>query len=172
MIYTLERHTPVLAEGAWVAPSAVVLGDVRIAANASVWFQSVLRGDMAPIEIGEGSNIQDLCMLHTDPGLTLKVGRNCSVGHQVTLHGCTVGDNSLIGIKAVILNRAVIGANSLVAAGSLVPEGKVFPDGVMLMGQPAKVVRELSSAEIQFLTLTAKHYQQNAQRFARELKAP
>lgn len=167
--YALGSLTPTLGEGAWIAPSADVIGEVSVGDRASLWFQVVARGDSALISVGDGSNIQDGSILHADTGVPLQIGRDCTIGHQVMLHGCTIGDNSLIGIQSVILNRAVIGANTLVAAGSLVPEGKTFPDGVMLMGRPAKVVRSLSDAEITMITLSAQHYQQNAVRFAREL---
>lgn len=171
MLYALGGVAPELGVDAWVAPSADAMGRVRLADRASLWFQVVARGDTELIDVGEGSNVQDGTVLHTDAGIPLTIGRNCTIGHQVMLHGCTVGDNTLVGIQSVILNRAVIGANSLVAAGSLVPEGKVFPDGVMLMGRPAKVVRPLSEAEIRMIMLSATHYQQNAARFARELVA-
>lgn len=170
MIYALDGRQPVLADGAWVAETAVVVGEVSLGAAASVWFGVVARGDSDQISIGDGSNIQDGTVLHADAGVPLRIGRDCTVGHQVMLHGCTIGDNSLIGIQSVVLNRAVIGRNSLVGAGSLVPEGKTFPEGVLLMGRPAKVVRELSPAEIQMISLSARHYQQNAQRFARGLQ--
>lgn len=168
-VYALDGNSPTLAEGAWVAPSADVIGRVELGVEASVWFQCVLRGDSDQLVIGEGSNIQDASVLHTDTGIALRIGKDCTIGHQVMLHGCTIGDNTLVGIQSVILNRAVIGANSLVAAGSLVPEGKVYPDGVMLMGRPAKVVRQLSPTEIQMITLSAKHYRSNAARFRKGL---
>lgn len=170
MIYTLDGQLPRLDEAVWVADSAVVVGNVVLESAASVWFHCVIRGDSERITVGAGANIQDASVLHTDPGLPLMVGAGCSIGHQVTLHGCSIGENSLVGIQSVILNRAVIGKNSMVGAGSLVPEGKVFPDGVLLLGRPAKVVRELTPIEIQSLTLTARHYQQNAQRFAKGLQ--
>ncbi len=169
-VYGLDGVAPAVAEGAWIAPSADVIGRVELGPEASVWFNCVLRGDTDTLAIGEGSNIQDASVLHADVGVPLRIGKDCTVGHQVMLHGCTIGDNTLVGIQSVILNRAVIGANSLVAAGSLVPEGKVFPDGVMLMGSPAKVVRQLSPTEIQMITLSAKHYRANARRFCDRLK--
>ena len=170
MLYSLDGVAPQIGEGAWVAPSADLMGKVEIGANASVWFNCVMRGDIDRLVVGEGSNVQDASVLHTDAGIELRIGKDCTIGHQVMLHGCTIGDNTLIGIGSVILNRAVIGANSLVAAGSLVTEGKVFPDGVMLMGSPAKVVRPLSAAEIQMISASAAHYRQNAKRFSQVLK--
>lgn len=165
MRYALDGLAPTLGADVWIAPGAQVIGQVHLAEGASVWFGCVLRGDSDALHIGAGSNIQDGSVLHADSGIPLRVGRDCTVGHQVMLHGCTIGDNSLIGIQSVVLNRAVIGRNSLVGAGSLVPEGKVFPDGVLLMGRPAKVVRELSPAEQQIITLSAQHYVRNAARF-------
>lgn len=170
MIYTLKDRTPQIDPAAWVADGASVIGSVRLEAGSSVWFGCVLRGDNDDIVVGENSNVQDGSVLHTDPGIKLTIGRGCTIGHQVMLHGCTIGDNTLIGIQSVVLNRAVIGRNCLVAAGSLVTEGKQFPDGVMLMGSPAKVVRELSPAEIQMLGQLSKIYVQNAQRYREQLR--
>ena len=164
-IYELEGKQPQVASSAWVADSAQVMGAVNIAADASVWFGSVLRGDTETIEIGEGSNIQDGSVLHADHGKPLVVGKNVTVGHMVMLHGCTIGDESLIGIGAVVLNGAKIGKNCLVGAGSLVTEGKEFPDGSMIMGSPAKLVRSLSPEQIQGLRLMAQHYIDNALRY-------
>jgi len=169
-IYSLDGKQPVVAEGAWVADSAQVMGAVELAANASVWFGTVIRGDTETIRIGEGSNIQDGSVLHADLGKPLTVGKNVTVGHQVMLHGCTIGDESLIGIGAIVLNGAKIGKNCLVGAGSLVTEGKEFPDGSMIMGSPAKVVRELSPEQIEGLKNSAKNYIKNAQRFQSGLK--
>jgi carbonic anhydrase/acetyltransferase-like protein (isoleucine patch superfamily) len=169
-IYELDGKQPQVAATAWVADSAQVMGAVNLHAGASVWFGSVLRGDTETIEIGEGSNIQDGSVLHADHGKPLVVGKHVTVGHMVMLHGCTIGDESLIGIGAVILNGAKIGKNCLVGAGSLVTEGKEFPDGSMIMGSPAKVVRELSSEQIEGLRQSAKHYVANAQRFQTTLK--
>ena len=169
-IYSLDGKQPELAEGAWVADSAQVMGAVSLGANASVWFGTVIRGDTETIHIGEGSNIQDCSVLHADVGKPLTVGKHVTVGHQVMLHGCTIGDESLIGIGAVVLNGAKIGKNCLVGAGSLVTEGKEFPDGSMIMGSPAKVVRELTPEQIQGLRMSAKHYIENAHRFQSGLK--
>jgi carbonic anhydrase/acetyltransferase-like protein (isoleucine patch superfamily) len=169
-IYSLDGKQPVVAESAWVADSAQVMGAVELAANASVWFGTVIRGDTETIRIGEGSNIQDGSVLHADIGKPLTVGKNVTVGHQVMLHGCTIGDESLIGIGAIVLNGAKIGKNCLVGAGSLVTEGKEFPDGSMIMGSPAKVVRELSPEQIEGLKTSAKNYVKNAHRFQSGLK--
>lgn len=159
------------AEGVYyVAPSADVIGSVRLGNEASVWFGAVLRGDTEPIRIGRNSNIQDLSVLHADHGLPLTVGENVTVGHQVMLHGCTIGDNSLIGIQAVVLNGAKIGRNCIVGAGSIVTEGKEFPDNSLIIGAPAKVVRTLDDAAAAKLKQSAEHYVANAQRFAKGLK--
>lgn len=164
-IYELDGVAPQLAASAWVADSAQVIGQVTLAAEASIWFGSVVRGDTDSITIGAGSNIQDACVLHADAGQPLVVGERVTVGHQVTLHGCTVGDESLIGIGAVVLNGARIGKNCLVGAGSLVTEGKEFPDGSMIMGSPAKLVRPLTPEQIEGLRRSAAHYIDNARRF-------
>ena len=169
-IYQLDEHIPQVADSAWVAESAQVIGMVELAEDASVWFGAVLRGDTEPLRIGRGSNVQDGSIIHADHGYPVTLGEKVTVGHQVTLHGCTVGDGSLIGIQAVVLNGAKIGRNSLVGAGSLVTEGKVFPDGVLIMGSPAKVVRELSAEQIAGLQRSAEHYVRNAQRYRAGLK--
>ena len=161
---------PELGEQAWVADSAQVIGDVRLAADSSVWFGAVLRGDSATLTVGEGSNIQDLSVLHADHGVPLTVGRGVTVGHQAMLHGCTIGDNCLIGIQAVVLNHARIGRNCLVGAGSVVTEGKEFPDNSLILGSPARVVRTLDEAAIEKLRASARHYVDNARRFAAGLK--
>lgn len=165
-IYQLDGLAPQLGEGAWVADSAQVIGDVQLGRLASVWFGAVLRGDSAALVIGEGSNVQDLSVLHADRGVPLHIGQGVSVGHQAMLHGCTIGDHSLIGIQSVVLNHARIGRNCLVGAGSLVTEGKVFPDNVLIMGRPARVVRSLDEEAIARLRRTAQHYVDNARRFA------
>ena len=169
-IYQLDTHTPEVADSAWVADNAQVIRAVSIAADASVWFGVTVRGDTETIEIGEGSNIQDGSVMHADHGKPIKVGKHVTVGHMVMLHGCTIGDESLIGIGAVVLNGAKIGKNCLVGAGSLVTEGKEFPDGSMIMGTPAKVVRELSPEQIEGLRQSARHYVENARRFKAGLK--
>jgi carbonic anhydrase/acetyltransferase-like protein (isoleucine patch superfamily) len=169
-LYQLDEHTPQLAEGAWVADSAEVMGQVRIGERASVWFNTVVRADNEAITIGAETNIQDGTVLHCDPGKPLHIGQGVTVGHNVMLHGCTVGDHSLIGIGAVILNQAVIGKNCLVGAGSLVTEGKTFPDGSMILGSPAKAVRQLTPEQIEGLKRIAQGYVNNAERYRRGLK--
>lgn len=163
-IYSLGEDRPQVGAEAWVAPGATVLGRVRLGAAASVWYSAVLRGDNDLIQVGARSNIQDGSVLHTDHGLALTVGDDVTVGHQVMLHGCSVGDGSLIGIQSVILNGARIGKHCLVGAKSLVTEGKEFPDGALIMGSPAKVVRMLSAEQIQMLQMSAAHYVQQAAR--------
>ena len=169
-IYELDGISPKLGEGTWVADSAQVMGAVELGVDASVWFGAVIRGDTETIRIGKGSNIQDGSVLHADVGKPLVVGDNVTVGHQVMLHGCTIGDGSLIGIGAVVLNGAVIGKGCVVGAGSLVTEGKAFPDGSMIMGSPAKVVRQLEPHQIQALQMRALHYVDNARRYRAGLK--
>ncbi|MGE4447999.1 MAG: gamma carbonic anhydrase family protein [Azospira sp.] len=168
-IYKIDQKTPQIAASAWVAPNATVIGDARLGDNVSIWWNAVLRGDNDPIHIGANSNIQDGSVLHTDEGVPMHIGANVTVGHMVMLHGCTVGDNSLIGIGSVILNRAVIGKHSIVGANSLIPEGKVFPDGVLIVGSPGKVVRDLSEEEKARLQKSADHYVDNARRYASRL---
>ena len=170
-VHQLDDRTPQIDPSAWVADSAQVMGTVHLKAHTSVWFGATLRGDTEPITIGEGSNIQDGSVLHADYGQPLTVGKNVTVGHMVVLHGCTIGDESLIGIGAVVLNGAKIGRNCLVGAGSLVTEGKEFPDGSMIMGSPAKVVRPLSPEQIEGLRESARRYIENAQRYKTGLKS-
>ena len=169
-IYELDGMTPQIDDSAWVADSAQVIGQVKLGKDASIWFGTVLRGDSDLITVGEGSNIQDASVLHADAGVPLTVGCNVTVGHQVMLHGCTIGEESLIGIGAVVLNGAKIGKNCLVGAGSLVTEGKEFPDGSMILGSPAKVVKQLSAEQIEGLRRSARHYVENAQRFKSGLR--
>lgn len=169
-IYQLDNDAPNIDPSAWVAEGAQVMGNVTMKANASVWFGAVVRGDTSTIHIGENSNIQDASVLHADVGMPLHIGNNVTVGHQVMLHGCTVGDGSLIGIGAVVLNGAKIGKGCLVGAGSLVTEGKEFPDGSMILGSPAKVVKQLTPAQMDGLLQSAKHYVDNANRFKAGLK--
>ena len=165
-IYELDQVVPRIDDSAWVADSAQVMGDVTLEQDVSIWFGAVLRGDMDAIRIGRGSNIQDGSVLHADKNMPLTVGRNVTVGHQVMLHGCTIGDGSLIGIGAVVLNGAKIGAGCIVGAGALVTEGKEFADGSMILGSPARVVRELTPEQRQGLQRSAEHYIENARRFA------
>ena len=164
-IYELDGIAPSIADSAWVADSAQVMGNVVLAEDASVWFGAVVRGDTEIIRIGARSNIQDASVLHADIGKPLTIGADVTVGHKVMLHGCTIGDGSLIGIGAVVLNGAKIGKGCLVGAGSLVTEGKEFPDGAMIMGSPAKVVHQLSEEQVTGLRLGAQGYVGNAKRF-------
>lgn len=163
-IYKLGEDRPHLASGAWVADSATVLGRVRLGEATSVWYGSVLRGDNDWITLGARCNVQDGSVLHTDDGVPLTLGNDVSVGHQVMLHGCTIGDGSLIGIQSVILNHARIGRNCLVGAKSLITEGKEFPDGALIMGSPAKVVRMLTPEQIESLAHIARHYVEQTRR--------
>ena len=169
-VYEVDGKTPQVDSTAWIADSAQVMGHVTLGPDASVWFGCVLRGDTESMTIGEGSNIQDLTVMHADHGLPLTIGKHVTVGHKVMLHGCTIGDESVIGIGAIVLNGARIGKNCLVGAGSLVTEGKEFPDGSMIMGTPAKVVRQLTPEQIEGLRLSAQHYIDNARMFRATLK--
>lgn len=169
-IYELDGVAPRVAATAWVADEAQVMGDVDLGEHTSVWFGVTVRGDTDTIQIGEGSNIQDGSVLHADEGMPLVVGRHVTVGHKVMLHGCTIGDESLIGIGAIVLNGAKIGKNCLVGAGALVTEGKEFPDGSMILGSPAKAVRQLTAEQIEGLRRSARHYIDNAARFRQGLK--
>lgn len=172
-IHILEGIAPELPEeGAyWIAASADVIGQVRLERNASVWFNAVLRGDNELIWLGEGSNVQDGCVLHTDMGSPLTIGRNCTIGHQAMLHGCTIGENSLVGIGATILNGTVIGKNCLIGAHTFIPERKVIQDNSLVMGIPGKVVRELDAEGIARLTAAAANYVRNWQRFVKGLQS-
>jgi carbonic anhydrase/acetyltransferase-like protein (isoleucine patch superfamily) len=169
-IYELDGVAPRVAQTAWVADSAEVMGEVVMGEDASVWFGAVVRGDSDSITIGAGTNIQDASVLHADLNQPLVIGERVTVGHQVMLHGCTIGDESLIGIGAIVLNGAKIGKNCLVGAGALVTEGKEFPDGSMIIGSPAKAVRQLSPEQIEGLRMSAQHYIDNARRFKTGLR--
>ena len=168
--YSLNDIAPACHDESWVAPTAAVIGKVTLAKDASVWWQAVLRGDNEPITVGEGSNVQDFSMLHTDMGFPLTIGRDVTIGHHVTLHGCTIGDGALIGTGATILNGANIGANCLVGAGALVTEGKTFPEGSLIIDAPAKAARQLDQHQIAALRLNALHYVANAKRYRSGLK--
>lgn len=169
-IYELDGQAPAMAASAWVAENAQVMGDVRMGEDSSVWFGVTVRGDTETIDIGAGSNIQDGSVLHADEGMPLVIGERVTVGHMVMLHGCTIGDGSLIGIGAVVLNGGKIGRHCLVGAGSLVTEGKEFPDGSMIMGSPARVVRSLTPEQIEGLRRSAQHYIDNARLYRSRLK--
>jgi len=171
MIYQLGDHkVEIQTENFFVADNATVLGLVRLADNVSIWFNAVIRGDNALISIGENSNIQDGAVLHTDPGMPLTIGKNVTVGHKVMLHGCTIGDNSLIGINSVILNGAKIGKNCLIGANSLITEGKEIPDGSLVMGSPGRVIKTLSPEQQAELVKSSVTYVSNFKRFKSELK--
>lgn len=169
-IYQLDDLVPQIHETAWVADSAEVIGRVEVAEDASIWFGTVVRGDSDLIRIGRGSNIQDNSVLHADAGQPLLIGEDVTVGHQVMLHGCTIGDGALIGIQAVVLNGARIGRGCVVGAGSVVTEGKEFPDGWLILGAPAKAVRQLTPEQIALFQAGARHYVRNARRFRQGLK--
>ena len=168
-LYSIDDVAPSLAEGAWAAPSADLIGDVRLGKRASVWFGAVIRADNTPILIGEESNFQDGAIGHSDPGAPLTIGARVTVGHQAILHGCTVGNDCLIGMGAKILNGAVLGPECLVGAGTLVTEGKQFEGGVLIVGTPARVVRPLTDAEKSGLRFSAAHYAEKCARYAAAL---
>jgi carbonic anhydrase/acetyltransferase-like protein (isoleucine patch superfamily) len=172
-VYRLGNVTPELPnyDEYWIAPNAAVMGHVILKKNASVWWSATLRGDTDPITVGENSNIQDGSVLHADPGSPLVLGDNVTVGHMVMLHGCTVGDTTLIGIGSIVLNGARIGRNCLIGAGSLILEGRVIPDNSLVMGAPGRVVRQLSEAQASFLSYSAGHYVENWRRYRAELAA-
>lgn len=170
-VYKLDQLEPQIHESAYLSPGAHVIGQVTLDALASVWFGTTIRADNAPIRIGKRSNIQENSVLHVDPDMPLTVGDDVTVGHQAMLHGCTIGDGSLIGIQAVVLNGARIGKGCLVGAGALVTEGKEFPDGVLIIGSPAKVARELTDKDIERLRKSAESYAQRASQYREHLRA-
>jgi carbonic anhydrase/acetyltransferase-like protein (isoleucine patch superfamily) len=167
----MDGIKPQIAEDTWIAPDANLIGRIVVEEAASVWFCSTLRGDNETITVGAGSNIQENCVLHTDMGYPLTIGKGCTIGHKVMLHGCTIGDNSLIGMGATVLNGAKIGKNCLIGAGALITEGKEIPDGSLAMGVPGKVVRDLDDVAIEGLRKSALGYQANMRRFRDGLKA-
>jgi carbonic anhydrase/acetyltransferase-like protein (isoleucine patch superfamily) len=169
--YAIDGVAPTFGDGAWAAPSADLIGDVRLGAHASIWFGAVIRADNTPIMIGDGSNIQDGAVGHSDPGAPLIIGAGVTVGHQAILHGCTVRDGALVGMGARVLNGAVIGERCLIGAGALVTEGKHFEPGMLIVGTPARAIRALTDTEIAALALSAAHYADKAAHYARNLKA-
>jgi carbonic anhydrase/acetyltransferase-like protein (isoleucine patch superfamily) len=171
-LYALEDWRPELPPAGeyWIAPNATLIGRVRIAKGASVWFGSVLRGDNDWISIGEKTNIQDLCVLHTDPGIALSLGANVSVGHAAVIHGASVGDNTIVGMGATLLNRCKIGRNSIVGANALIPEGKEFPDNSLIVGVPGKAIRKIPDSDVPMLVMNAAIYFERWQRYVGELK--
>ena len=170
MLYDLENKKIQNSGDNWVAPNANVIGDVTLEKNTSIWFNATLRGDIENIYVGEGSNIQDGSVLHTDPGYPLKIGKNVTVGHLVMLHGCTIGDNSLIGIGAVILNNAKIGNNCVIGAKSLITENKEIPDNSLVVGSPGRVIRKLTEDEIKAVKENAIRYQENWKKYSKSIK--
>src|SRR6056297_1010153 len=169
-IYQLGDKSPQLSASAYLPHEATVIGDVRLADDVNLWPGAVLRGDVERIDVGPGCSIQDNAVLHTDPGCPLTLGAGVTVGHQATLHGCTIGDGALIGMQAIVLNHATIGRNSLVGAGALVTEGKTFGEGLLIVGSPAKVVRELTAEEIQSMAELAQRYVERARYYREHLK--
>ena len=171
-IYAIDGVSPEFDDIAtvWIAPDASVIGRVRIGRNVGIWFGAAIRGDNEPIEIGDDTNVQEATIMHTDPGFPLTIGRGCTIGHRALLHGCMIGDNSLVGMGAIILNGARIGRNCLVGAGALVTEGKVFADNSLIVGAPAKAIRTLDEAAVERLCRSAAHYVENAARFRAGLK--
>ena len=169
-LYELDGRRPTVAEDAWIAPDANIIGDVVIEEGASVWFGCTLRGDNEQILIGKGSNVQESTVMHTDPGFALIIGENCTIGHKAMLHGCRIADGALIGMGATVLNGARIGRNCLIGAGALITEGKDIPDGSLVMGAPGKIVRELDPVAVKGLEMSARHYQDNMRRFRAGLR--
>ena len=170
MIYDFEKNVPEVHTEAWVASNATIIGKVKLEKNSSIWFNATLRGDIENIHIGEGSNVQDSSVLHTDPGYPLKVGKNVTIGHLVMLHGCSIGDNSLIGIGAVILNNAKIGKNCIIGAKALITENKIIPDNSLVVGSPGKVIRKLTDEEIQAVEKNAIRYQDNWKKYSKSIR--
>ena len=169
MIYQIDKHSPKFNDTNFIAPNATVIGRVVLEEDASVWFNVVIRGDNDPIIIGKKSNIQDGSILHTDLGAPLNIGEGVTVGHKVMLHGCSISENCLIGINSTILNHAVIGKNSIVGANSLITEGKEYPENTLIMGSPAKSIRQLREAEIMMINMSSEHYVENGKRFMNSL---
>ena len=165
MIYEFENNTPTLDKDSWVASNAVLIGRVILKKDANVWFNVVLRGDIETITIGEGSNVQDGSIFHTDPGCPITLGKNVTVGHMVMLHGCEVDDNTLIGIGSTILNKTKIGKNCIIGANTLIPENKVIPDRSLVLGSPGKVIRQITDKEIEEIKKNAKHYVENYKKY-------
>ena len=169
MFYDLKDKKPQSSGENWVAPNATIIGDVTLEKNSSIWFNAVLRGDIENILIGEGSNVQDGSVLHTDPGYPLKVGKNVTIGHLVMLHGCTIGDNSLIGIGAVILNNAKIGNNCIIGAKTLIAENKEIPDDSLVVGSPGRIIRKVTEDEKKAVLENTKHYQDNWKKYSKSI---
>ena len=169
MFYDLENKKVKSSNGNWVAPNATIIGDVTLEKNTSIWFNATLRGDIENIYIGEGSNVQDGSVLHTDPGFPLKVGKNVTIGHLVMLHGCSIGDNSLIGIGAVILNNVKIGKNCIIGAKALITENKEISDNSLVVGSPGKIIRKVTDEEVNLITKNANRYQDNWKKYSKSI---
>ena len=169
MFYDLKDKKPKISGENWVAPNATIIGDVTLEKNTSIWFNSVLRGDCEYILVGEGSNVQDGSVLHTDPGYPLIIGKNITIGHMVMLHGCSIGDNSLIGIGAVILNNVKIGKNCIVGAKALITENKEIPDNSLVVGSPGRVIRKVTEEEKKAISENTKHYQDNWRKYSQSI---
>ena len=170
MIYDFEGHTPKVDPNSWTASNAVIIGKVELKKDSNIWFNVTLRGDVEPITVGEGSNVQDGSVVHSDPGCPVIIGKNVTIGHLVMLHGCVIEDDCLIGIGSTILNKAKIGKNSIIGANALVTENKEFPDGSLIVGSPAKAVRELSQEMKDNMTMSSKHYVTNFKKFVNEME--
>ena len=169
MIYKFENDVPIFHEDSWVAINAVLIGKVILKKDSSIWFNVVLRGDIEPITIGEGSNVQDGCVFHTDPGCPLILGKNVTIGHMVMLHGCEIADNTLIGIGSTILNKTKIGKNCIIGANTLITENKIIPDNSLVLGSPGKVIRQVTDKEIEEIKENAKHYVDNYKRYKKNI---
>ena len=169
-IYELDGVAPVLSPSSWSADCARLIGKVQLDENSSVWFGAVLRGDNELIHVGAASNVQDLAMCHTDEGFPLTIGVGCTIGHHATLHGCTIGDNSLVGMGAMVMNGAVVGKNCIIGAGALVSEGKTIPDNSLVVGSPGRVVREMGDEAVAMLKWSSNHYVENARRHSKGLR--
>jgi carbonic anhydrase/acetyltransferase-like protein (isoleucine patch superfamily) len=168
--YAIDGKTPQIPDTSWAAPSADLIGDVQLGTQVGIWFGAVIRADNTPIIVGDRTNVQEGCMLHSDPGIPLAIGVDCTIGHHAILHGCTIGNRVLVGMGATVLNNAVIGDDCLVGAGALVTEGKAFPPGSLIMGVPAKVVRELPPETVAALKTSAAEYAARQARFSADLK--
>jgi carbonic anhydrase/acetyltransferase-like protein (isoleucine patch superfamily) len=169
-VYALGAHVPNVHPQAWIAPNASIIGEVHLEKNVSIWWNCVLRGDIELLSVGENTNVQDGSVLHTDPGLRVNIWRDVTIGHRAIIHGCTVGDGSLIGMGATLLNRSVIGRQCLIGANTLIPEGKVIPDRSLVVGAPGRIVRQLTDEEVDAIAHGARHYVENGQRYRRELR--
>ena len=169
MIYEFENNTPKLHKDSWAASNAVLIGKVILEKNSNVWFNVVLRGDIEPIIIGEGSNVQDGSVFHTDPGCPVTLGKNVTVGHMVVLHGCKVDNDTLIGIGSTILNKTKIGKNCIIGANTLIPENKIIPDNSLVLGSPGKVIRQVTDKEIEEIKENAKHYVDNYKKYKKNI---